>query len=751
MAGANSLDAFMNSVDRATQLFDQFGNTIQGTTDNIITREQVEARIQQEQEKAVQKYAKLSTTIVSTAQAMTTQEGAFNQLGNITATVVKTMANLASGLPVVGAAIKGLGEGAGEAIKFVTQQSGQAFATFGKISGSGIVRSFEDMRESAKKTGLLYEELDMVLAKNSESLAMFGKTAGDGSSKMQNILAMNRAAAEQAQKMGISFAEFSEMQTSYISQQIRTGGIRNKTEKDLADGARRYSEELDTLSKLTGKQRTELQKQQEKMLSDARYRAKMQELEKIDPAAALRMRNMITMMPEELQEGLKDTFSAGGNITSKASAELAVQLSQGGQNLTEMVQDVISGRKDEKQAFTETADAAKKYAESTGEIAGLIGKDSSLTSNFVGLSNLAAHAGKNFEESAKEIEKNREAQKKQTDEFAKSAIIAHQLASTVQLLATSASAIIGINNKVGQSIIELAKLIDKVTGKNTTGLAGSGLGVDSGSMASVSKYAGVGAGAYMGLKAGAVIGSAIPVVGTAVGAGVGALIGAGAGYFMGNKFASAAGYNDSGKEQSAGQTDIDKILKFTGNTGSRQHFDNLDEAFKARVIAAAQDYHSLTGKPLTVNSAARSREEQARLSNSGGSGYLVARPGESLHEKGLAIDIQEYNDPVALSALGNQGLKQKHGAKDPVHFQMRNGGIVAPTSGGSIVNIAEAGQAEAVVPLPDGKSIPVAFNSNTDQSGLMKLFQNMNDKFDTMIDLLESSNSTQRNIAQNLA
>jgi hypothetical protein len=764
MAGVNSLDAFMDSVNRATQLFDQFGNTIQNNTDNIITREQVEARIKQEQEKAAQKYAKLSTAIVSTAQAMTTQEGAFNQLGNITATVVKAMTSMAGGLPVFGAAIKGIGEGAGEAIKFITQQSGQAFATFGKISGSGIVRSFEDMREAAKKTGLLYEEMDMVLAKNSESLAMFGKTAGDGSSKMQDILFANRKFAEQAQQIGISFAEFSEMQASYVAQQIRTGGIRNKTEKDLADGARRYSEELDTLSKLTGKQRNELQKQQEKMLSDARYRAKMQELEAVDPAAAQRMRNMITMMPAELQEGLKDTFSAGGNITSKASAELAVQLSQGGQDMAQMVRDVLEGRKDEKEAFTETAEAAKKYVESTGQIAGLIGKESALTSNFTALSDLAGHAGKSFKEITTDIEKNREAQKKQTDDYAKAATTAHQLASSIQLFSTSANYVIKINNMVGGSLLELAKLINKITGKNTTGVDGSGLGATSGEMSSAIKYSGAASGAYAGLKAGATIGTLFGgPIGTAIGAGVGAVGGAAVGYFLGNKFANAAGYNEASNSSTSNPSNIDQILKFNEkDSGSRQHFDKLDDAFKKRVIAAAEEYFLLTGKPFTVNSSYRSLAEQQALWDEsvkekrpgrGPTGMEIADPskGPSAHNRGMAIDIQEYRDPMALMALERQGLRQTRGEKDPVHFQMRNGGIVAPSSGGSIINIAEAGQAEAVVPLPDGKSIPVAFNSNTDQSGIIKLFQSMNEKFDTMIDLLESSNSTQRNIAQNLA
>jgi hypothetical protein len=81
----------------------------------------------------------------------------------------------------------------------------------------------------------------------------------------------------------------------------------------------------------------------------------------------------------------------------------------------------------------------------------------------------------------------------------------------------------------------------------------------------------------------------------------------------------------------------------------------------------------------------------------------VARPGHSPHEKGLAIDIQDYMDSRAVAAMNRQGLSQKVPG-DPVHFSFADGGIASgPTSG----YLAELHGPEAVVPLPDGKTIPV--------------------------------------------
>jgi hypothetical protein len=118
----------------------------------------------------------------------------------------------------------------------------------------------------------------------------------------------------------------------------------------------------------------------------------------------------------------------------------------------------------------------------------------------------------------------------------------------------------------------------------------------------------------------------------------------------------------------------------------------------------------LTGRAVTVTSGLRTREEQEKLyreSQSGRSSFPAAAPGNSLHERGLAIDVSRSD----ADGLDRAGLLSKYGlsrpvAGDPVHIQAgyRTGGIaVGPQSGYQ----ATLHGTEAVVPLPDGKSIPV--------------------------------------------
>jgi hypothetical protein len=65
--------------------------------------------------------------------------------------------------------------------------------------------------------------------------------------------------------------------------------------------------------------------------------------------------------------------------------------------------------------------------------------------------------------------------------------------------------------------------------------------------------------------------------------------------------------------------------------------------------------------------------------------------------------------------MNRQGLYQKV-PNDPVHFQFAKGGISnGPRSG----YLATLHGPEAVVPLPDGKSIPVKMSGNQDSNSMM--------------------------------
>lgn len=74
----------------------------------------------------------------------------------------------------------------------------------------------------------------------------------------------------------------------------------------------------------------------------------------------------------------------------------------------------------------------------------------------------------------------------------------------------------------------------------------------------------------------------------------------------------------------------------------------------------AAEYGQLTGKTITVNSGFRSQDQQAALYRRDPS--KAAKPGTSLHEHGLALDIQSAD----LNALEELGLMRKYGFTRPI-------------------------------------------------------------------------------------
>jgi hypothetical protein len=165
----------------------------------------------------------------------------------------------------------------------------------------------------------------------------------------------------------------------------------------------------------------------------------------------------------------------------------------------------------------------------------------------------------------------------------------------------------------------------------------------------------------------------------------------------------------SGDAQSKIQPE--EVIKFTARSGSKEAFEGLNSSFKDAVLAAAEQYKATTGNMIQLNSAKRDPADQQRLYDAwvagGKTGMPVGKPGRSLHEKGEAVDIQNYNDPAAVAAFNKQGLSQKV-PNDPVHFQARDGGVFdGPKSGYDVTLHGN----EAVIPLKGG-AVPVRLDGD---------------------------------------
>jgi hypothetical protein len=182
------------------------------------------------------------------------------------------------------------------------------------------------------------------------------------------------------------------------------------------------------------------------------------------------------------------------------------------------------------------------------------------------------------------------------------------------------------------------------------------------------------------------------------------------------------------------------LLQFGGASGSASAFAGLDDRLEKAVLNAASEYNSLTGKKLKINSAKRDPNDQVRLYQEtvdagrpgvGPTGMPVGRPGTSSHEKGLAVDIQNYNDPDALSALNRQGLRQVI-PKDPVHFTLS-----AET--GMIADGPETGYQATL----HGKEAVIPMQNNS--GDFVKMFASMAESSARMVDMMEQMVSAQKN------
>ena len=88
--------------------------------------------------------------------------------------------------------------------------------------------------------------------------------------------------------------------------------------------------------------------------------------------------------------------------------------------------------------------------------------------------------------------------------------------------------------------------------------------------------------------------------------------------------------------------------------------DGMHPSFMKNFTGMAEEYGKLTGKKININDAFRSYEDQVAAKKKYGA--RAASPGSSLHEFGLAMDI----DTKTLDELDKMGLMRKYGFTRPV-------------------------------------------------------------------------------------
>ena len=567
---------------------------------------------------------------------------------------------------VLGFFIKSVGKYANE----VTELSDRLFKNYQQLSKSGVTASdgMMGLAQAAQQLGfgidqVGLEQFSRLIADASKDLAVLGGSAVQGRKQFTAFATsiVRSETGERLRAMGMSVEDINTGIAAFISDQARLGRIAGRTNADLRQSAVSYIEQMDKLARLTGEDVKSLQARIDADAREERFRAALLKVERDQGAesAKILQQNIAAVgkVAPDVAQGLKD-ISAGFVNTEAAQKLFRMGITQ---IPREMTQQLGGG-------FNEINAAAKRTSDQFGITLGAV---SAFNNVFPDLAQLVELGQLSFHDYNKIVEQITKDQAAGGDAAVK-AQVQVEIAQMNTRDSLQSLVLKGVNPAT-QALSGLADVANQVV----TGLGGTVGAAPAGG------YAGMG---NLGDQTPPT--PAAPAAAPSMGRGMSR-----------TPQAPAAGGGVTRNE--AEEIIARELFNFMGSrTGNERNFQQLSPAFRDRLAAMAKEYNELTGKKLDFTSGARTAEENR----------AVGGVGTSNHMKGTAVDLstRSVNELVKLGLLDKYGFKQN--SRSAWHISdtgFRNGGIsTGPESGYH----ALLHGTEAVVPLPDGNSIPVSID-----------------------------------------
>lgn len=602
----------------------------------------------------------------------------------------------------------------------------QALTRVGAVGSEGMAGVFDQLqnfRLSLQDIG----QLTQLIGENAQDLSLFGGSVTAGA---KSLGALRKAITgtnleQEFMRMGMNTKEINEAMAGYVRIQTLAGRSQNMNTDQLLKGTTEYIKQMDVLTKLTGVTRQQAESQMEANRRNEMYNAYLQKVrrEEGDAVADNLERNMAVFSAQfpDTAEGLKEVL--GGFVITQKGVEAELG---GFRNIAHLLKGDMGTFRD---AFNAQSRANTQGKESLAMINAFGG-------NFGNFFEQSKAAGQSQIDMTKENERAAQALADQIGKPEEG--VRAQVALRQAQMDTMANLQSFVNIGVNPATNALVQLANAARGLSVTlpgakaggtpGYGRSGTGTMEGSMGSTA------AGALGGARTGGAVAPPHPLA-KGAGIAIGGIVGGILGYL---------GYQQFGGE--GGEIDPNTVINFGPGTGSRAHFDKLLPDVRERALAMAYHYEKQTGMKLNLASAFRSEAEQADLIRQRASGGRpIAEPGASLHQQGRALDIGKA-DGTEVGYLRNMGALDIFGFKtlhnDPNHIFMQDGGIASGPKSGYQATLHGT---EAVVPLPNGKAIPVEMPEMAGQMGMMG---EQISRLDELVALMRNANGISNQILQ---
>ena len=165
------------------------------------------------------------------------------------------------------------------------KQSDLLFDSYEKISRAGVIGAgaMSEVFDNMLKFGYTVNELGELgdlLARNSKNFGLFFSSALQGARTFSRVAdqIQNSDIRQQFFRLGLGVTEINDGIAGFVAQQGKLGQIQGRTVDELRKGAVAYIKELDVLTKLTGLTRQEQEEAREQALQIREFYAGLQDL-----------------------------------------------------------------------------------------------------------------------------------------------------------------------------------------------------------------------------------------------------------------------------------------------------------------------------------------------------------------------------------------------------------------------------------------------------------------------------------------
>jgi hypothetical protein len=457
--------------------------------------------------KALEGYTKAilgaGSAVGGMAKTVAQGEGTFSSLGSTIVGLTSVVGKLAGALPLVGGAAKALAEGVGEASKFILDQldvMAKNYQTLGDASAGaadgvdGLLRQFNQMGNYSLPA------FTKAVKANTVGLSALSGTAADGAeslSKVSGALTTGQT-AQRFLKLGMSLDAVGDATASYLANSARYGLTQGNTTEELTKKTQNYIEEVDKIARLTGQTREAQQKEAQKSLVDARFRAKL-----ADMAA-----NGQTEQAEELRKYVEGLGGAAGDAARALATGIPLTKEAAQANLftNDALRQNTMAIQDGKKATVAIAETQQAMADGTvrfgkqimyaGDMAGGMAVQAYDQAAIIKEQNKLMATGLTREQAIEAIQKKQmTASGKNTEEFTSAQLATAGASKDLQSLGfTLAKTAIPAVDAFATSLKSVTGFIDEKFGSGKAGGAG-GKTVGSGMVDRVKSLFGFGSGA----------------------------------------------------------------------------------------------------------------------------------------------------------------------------------------------------------------------------------------------------------------